>query len=197
MALNCEEKLSADILKDCDNIAFGGLEVNAVIINFDDIDKAASTLDGTNDLIITNLATKSGTSGFSLEGVKQTNGASFEFVIREDTTDAYKHLFAGVVLTPSADNKKRLDEMGSNGRYVVVVEKMWKGANQEDAFEVLGWDVGLELATMVWSSKEGNGAVKFELASVDTFEEPKMTRNNLETDYATTKTAFDAKYATA
>ena len=68
MALNCEEKLAADIEKDCDNKPVGGIEVNAVLINFEDIDKATSTLDVTNDIIITNLATKSGTSGFFVEG---------------------------------------------------------------------------------------------------------------------------------
>jgi hypothetical protein len=197
MALNCEEKLTADIIKDCDNIAKAGLEVNAVLINFDDIDKTASTLDVTNDLIITNLATKSGTSGYSLEGIKQSNGISFELVKREDTTDGYKHTFAGVILTPSAANKKLIDAVASGGRYVVVVEKKFKGANQADAFEVLGWASGLEISTVVYNSKEAGGAIKFELSTVDGEEEDRITRNNLETDYATTKTAFDSKYATA
>lgn len=197
MALNCEDKLSADIIKDCDNKPIGGLEVSAVLINFDDIDKAASTLDATNDLIITDLATASGTSGFTLEGIKQTNGASFELVLKEDTYDAYKHIFSGVILTPSASNKKAMAEIASGGRYVVVVEKKFKGASQEDAFEVLGWDTGMIISELVWNSKEADGVIKFTLASQDAYEEPEMTRNLLETDYATTKTSFDAKFVTA
>lgn len=196
MALNCEDKLSADIVKDCDNKPIGGLEVSAVLINFDDIDKTASTKSGTNDLIITNLATKSATSGFLLEGIKQTNGASFELVKKEDTYDAFKHLFSGVVLTPSAAAKKSVAEIASGGRYVIVVEKKFKGASQADAFEVLGWDSGLVISTLIWNSKESDGVIKFELSSEDGYEEPEMTRNVLETDYATTKTAFDAKFAT-
>jgi len=197
MAINCEDKLSADIIKDCDNKPIGGLEVSAVLINFDDIDKTTSTLDPTNDLIITNLSTFTGTAGFALEGIKQTNGASFELVKKEDTYDAYKHLFSGIILTPSAANKKSMAEIASGGRYVVVVEKKFKGADLDDAFEVLGWDSGLVISTLIWNSKEADGVIKFELASEDAYEEPEMTRNNLETDYATTKTAFDAKYATA
>ena len=196
MALNCEEKLTADIQKDCDNKPKGGIEVNVVIINFDDVDKATSTLDGTNDLIITNLATLSGTAGFFIEGIKQINGASFELVKKEESFDAYKHMFTGVILAPSAENKKRLDEIASGGRFVVVVEKKWKGDSQADAFEVLGWDVGLVISTIVWNTKEADGTIKFEIASEDGFEETMMTRNNLETNYATTKIAFDAKYAT-
>jgi len=197
MALNCEEKLTADIQKDCDNKPKGGIEVNVVIINFDDVDKATSTLDGSNDLIITNLSTFSGTAGFFIEGIKQINGASFELVKKEESYDAYKHLFTGILLGSSAANKKRLDEIASGGRYVIVVEKKWKGTDQEDAFEVLGWDAGMVISTMVWNTKEADGNIKFEIASEDAFEEPTMTRNNLETDYATTKIAFDAKYATA
>lgn len=197
MALNCEEKLTAAIEKDCDNKPKGGIEVNAVFINFDDVDKATSTIDGTNDLLITNLSTLSGTTGYNIEGIKQINGASFELVKKEESFDAYKHTFSGVILAPSVENKKRLDEIASGGRYVVVVEKKWKGTDQEDAFEVLGWDVGLVISEIVWNSKEADGTIKFSVSSEDGFEETQMSRNNLETNYATTKIAFDAKYATA
>ena len=196
MALNCEEKLAADIIKDCDNKPVGGLEVSAVLINLDDIDKVATTFDATNDLIITNLATKSATTGYLLEGIKQTNGASWEFVEKEDTFDGYKHLFAGVILTPSAANKKLMAQLASGGRYVVVVEKKFKGALSVDAFEVLGYNAGLKVKTAIWNSKESDGVIKFELASDDGYEEPEMTRNLLETDYDTTATAFTGKFAT-
>ena len=196
MALNCEEKLSADIIKDCDNAPKAGIEVNAVFINFEDIDKTASTIDGANDLIITSLATLSTTSGYNLEGIKQTNGVGFELVKKEDSFDAYTHTFAGVILNPSAANKALLQELASGGRYVVVVEKKWKGADQADAFEVFGWDSGVEISTNIYNSKESDGVIKFEMASADGYEEPKMSRNLLETDYATTLVAFVNKFAT-
>ena len=195
MALNCEEKLAADIEKDCDNKPKGGIEVNVVIINMDDVDKSTSTTDAVDR--ITNLSTFSGTSGFSLEGIKQVNGASFELIKNEEGFDKYNHVFAGVILNPSAENKKSLSNIASGGRYVVVIEKKWKGIDQDDAFEVLGWDTGMVISTVVWNTKEADGVIKFELASEATFEENELPRNNLETNYATTKVAFDAKYATA
>ena len=197
MALNCEEKLTAAIAKNCDEKPQGGLEVNAVLINYDDIDFGASTEDGAIKLIITSLATDSGTQGFFLEGVKQTNSISVELVKKEDSFDMYKHIFAGVILAPSAVNKELLAQIASGGRYVVVVEKKWKGTDDADAFEILGWDSGLVISTLIYNSKEADGVIKFELASEDGFEEPEMSRNNLETNYATTKVAFDAFYATA
>ena len=196
MALNCEDKLSADIIKDCDNAPKAGIEVNVVLINFDDVDKVTSTIDVSNDLIITSLSTYSGTQGYNIEGIKQVNGVSFELVKKEESFDAYKHLFAGVILNPSAANKALLKEIASGGRYIAVVEKKWKGIDNEDAFEVLGWDSGLEISTVVWNSKESDGVIKFELASVDGYEEQDMTRNLLETDYDTTLVAFVNKFAT-
>ena len=196
MAINCEEKLTAAIQKDCDNKPKGGIEVGVIFYNFDDLDKANTTFDA-NDMIITNLATKSGTTGYLLDGIKQVNSASFELIKNEEGFDKYRHLFAGVILAPSAANKKRLDEIASGGRFVVIIEKKWKGSSQADAFEILGYDAGLVISTVVWNTKESDGVIKFEVASEEGFEEPKMPLNILETNYATTKTAFDGLFATA
>ena len=197
MALNCEEKLTAAIQKDCDNKPKGGMETNVVIYNYDDIDKANTTFSGSNDLIITNLATNASTTGYLLDGIKQVNMASFELIKNEEGFDKYRHLFAGVILAPSAANKKRMDEIASGGRYVIIIEKIWKGASQADAFEILGYDAGLVISSVVWSTKESDGVIKFEIASEEGREEPKMPYNILETNYATTKIAFDGLFATA
>ena len=50
---------------------------------------------------------------------------------------------------------------------------------------------------MTNSSKENDNMIIFELASVDGFEEPTMPKTLLETDYATTKTVFDAAFVEA
>ncbi len=197
MSLNCEEYLTDSILKDCDNKPKGGIEVDVTFIAFDDVDKTSSTLSDTNDLLITDLVVTA--KGYSLEGIKQVNGASFELVKKEDAFDKYTHTFAGVILNPTVENKKRLSELASGARYIVIVEKKWKGADNVEAFEVLGWDSGLEISTATWSSKESDGTIKFEMASADGFEEDEMTRTWLETDYSTTKTALEGilNYVTA
>jgi hypothetical protein len=50
---------------------------------------------------------------------------------------------------------------------------------------------------MTWNTKESDGIIKFVLSNEDGYEEPEMTRTLLETDYATTKTSFNNKFATA
>ena len=197
MAINCELKLEGDILFDCGNKAKAGIEANIVFLNFEDVDKTTSTIDGTNPLLITSLSTFSGTTGYLLEGIKQVNGASSELVKKEDSFDMYKHLFSGVILTPSVENKAFLKQVAEGKRFIIALEKLWKGDAQEDAFEVLGWDSGLEISTIVWNTKESSGVIKFELTNADGYEETDMPRNLLETDYPTTKTAFGNKFATA
>lgn len=194
MALNCDI-LNADIEKDCLNKAKGGIEVNVVIIPFIDVDKATSTIDANGT--ITNLSTFSGKTGFFIEGIKQVQGFSWELVKRAEGHDKYKHLFKGVVLTPSAANKKSASNILAGERYMIVVHKLFKGLNQADAFEVLGFDTGLYAQTAVQNSKENDGVIMFELGSDDEFLEDEMPRNNLETDFATTLVAFNNKYATA
>jgi len=196
MATGCEEILTADISKNCDENPQAGLEVNVLLFNMADIDKATSTFDATTDLLMTNFATKTGTTGYLLEGVKQSNYASEELVIK-DYANAYKHLFGGVILEPSVENRKSLETLMSGGKFVAIVEKKWKGVDDDDAFVVLGFDAGLEASSSTWNSKENDGVEMFELASSDGYEEPRKAYNLLETDYATTLAAFVLKFATA
>ena len=48
MALNCEEKLTAAIQRDCDNKPKGGIEVGVIFYNYDDLDKANTPSPGLN-----------------------------------------------------------------------------------------------------------------------------------------------------
>lgn len=189
----CNDKLSADILKDCNNAPVAGLEVDILLVNREDVDQAALTYDGVNDLICTNFQLVSGSVGYLLEGIKQSNGASSELVVK-DFTNGYRHLMSGVMLAPSAANMRALEQIMDGGSYVAIIERKWKGIANADAFLILGLDSGLVASSSTWNSKENSGIELFELASEEEYEEPRKPRVLLETDYATTKTAFDAKF---
>lgn len=193
MALNCEEFLENDILKDCDEAPVAGLEVNILLFNKTQIDYSALTFDGANDLLMTNFQLLSGNTGYLLEGVKQSNSASSELVVK-DFGNFYKHLTAGAILNPSVGNMKSLESIMSGGDFVAIVQRKWKGVDDEDAFLVLGLDSGMTASSSTWNSKENDGVELFELASADGFEEPKKPRVVLETDYSTTLAAFTAKW---
>lgn len=194
---NCDGLLTGDILFDCEAPAKAGLEVDVILLNREDIDIDATTVSPTNKILLTNLALKATKTGFLIKGVKQIFAANQELVKKEIGTDKWKHTFTGAILSISAENKLRLQEMSEGASLVAVIHTKFKGVDNEDAFHVLGYDQGLELATSTWASNENEGTMQFELSSADGYEETTMVRTLLETDYATTKTAFDAKFASA
>ena len=193
----CEGLITADILYDCDNSPVGGLETDVVLVNVADIDVAALTFDAANGDIVTNFQLLSGKTGFLLQGIKQINSASSELVKKEFSSDKHTHTFNGVVLNVSAANKLQVNSMTEGAKYVAVINRKWKGASNLESFLILGLESGLELLTAAWNSNENDGVLQFSLASTENFEEPKLPNTLLETDYATTLTAFQAKFAQA
>ena len=197
MPIDCTGNLTADILFDCVNAPIGGIEQNVILIKKEDIDVAATTTDASSRVLVTNLQLKPGKTGFMLTGVKQANGKAWELVKKENAPDKFKHTFSGVIFNPSAVNKQQADSLSKGAKYVVVIEQVWKGADGDDAFEILGLSSGLELMTMTNNSRENDNMILFELASADGYEETTMPRTLLDGDYAATKTAFTNKFAQA
>jgi hypothetical protein len=193
----CDGLITADILYDCDNSPLGGLETDVLLFNVEDLDIAALTVDAQNGDIVTNFQLLTGKTGFLLQGVKQINSASSELVKKEFSSDKHKHVFNGVVLNVSAANKKQINIMSGGSKYIAVIDRKWKGEDNKEAFLILGLESGLELLTATWNSNENDGVLQFSLESTDGFEEPKLPNTLLETDYATTKAAFDNKFVQA
>ena len=193
----CTEEITADILLDCDNLPISGLEVNALIFNKNDIDTSATTFDASNKILMTNFQLLSGKQGFKIEGIKQSNTKNYSLVVKENLFDKWLHQFNGVIMNPTAANKLQLSNLSKDGRYVVIIEQLWKGANNESAFEVLGYNVGLKLTESVNNSVENENGITLVLASESNYEETEVPYTLLETDYTTTKTAFDNGFAEA
>lgn len=196
MAVTCG-LLEADFVLNCDDRAKGGLESDILLFNRDDVDFDSITYDATNSNIVTNFQLKTGKTGYLLQGVKQVNSTAWELVKQEFSFDTYKHTLNGTILTPSAANKEQAEKISSGGRYVAIVNRKYKGVDNGDAFEILGLGCGLEAETMTYGSSENNGVITFVLASVEGEEETSIPKTVLETDYATTLTSFDAKFAQA
>lgn len=197
MPVDCTGNLTQDILFDCDNVAVGGIEQNVVLINHEDIDWANTTFDADNDVLLTNLQLIPGKTGYSLQGVKQSNGKAYELVKKENAPDKVKHTFTGVIFSPSAENKQQANNLAKGAKYVAVVEQKYKGIGSADAFEVLGLKSGLELMTLTNNSKENDNMIMFELSSADGYEETNLPYTLLDVTYAATKTAFDNKFIQA
>jgi len=185
--------LTADILKDCNNRPKGGLEYDVVAILRDDVDWTATTFDANNPLLCTNLQLKTGKSGYKIEGFKSTNKAFFEKAT-DDFGSFYKHKFTGMLVNQFYANRQALYNLLNEERYVVVVEKKWKGDRKRSAFLLLGKDSGLVGNVHTYGSDDNNGVEVFEMATVEGEGERYPAINIDEGDYDTTKAAFDNKF---
>jgi hypothetical protein len=194
---DCTGKITANFVLDCDYLPIGGLTTNAILINFDDIDRTATTIDGTNRLLMTNLQLKAGKTGYLFTGVKQTNAKNYALVPKDANVDKWTHGFNGTVFNPSVENKLQVANLGLGGKYVLIVEQLWKGEDNEDAFEVLGYFTGLKLNEATNASGENDNVITLVLGSEEGYEEPSLPHNLLETDYATTKLAYDNLFVQA
>jgi hypothetical protein len=193
MAGLCDGQMTADILNNCNDAVIGGIEVDVLIFNNNDIKKQSTTFDPLNNLKVTNFELKTGKTGYLLQGVKQINVLKSELVKKERSNDRYKHMFEFVVLNPTVANRKVLHDM-NNGDYTVIVESKYKGLTSQEAFLIGGYDAGMQIQTTTWSSNENDGNISVTMGSIDGNEEPKPILTLLETDYATTKTLFTNKF---
>ena len=189
------EKLTADIVVNCDHLSISGIEADIVLIPFSDVDKSASILDTVNKNLITDLVLKTGKTGYILEGVKQIGGFNSEFVKGDlENLNKFKHGIRGRILSPNAANRVQFDKLASGDAYIAVVNKKYKGVDNKDAFLVLGWDSGLYLSLGTESSYDNSGQIMIELASDDDMLENKSPKTLLETTYDATLVAFANKF---
>lgn len=189
---NCAPKLTEDILFDCADKSKKGIAGGkAVLINFDDIDRSGSTVSGS---VISDLVLSSGTTGFALEWYKELASSNSSYSPSTDDYDGFLQNFLCRMGVPSADVAERSREL-KEGRFIVVYELRYKGALSAEAFNVLGWENGLKLSELTWSTLENSASVLFTLGTEDGDFEEYPFMKFLETDYATSKATFDSLFA--
>jgi len=191
--MSCIKKISADLLFDCANPPSQGIETNALIVNSEDIDRTASTVDTDGKI---NVVLKEETEGFLIQGIKQINSFNYELEVNDDSLNKVIHRYVGRIynLTPTA--KDQINAFIDGANVVVIVQNKAKGIDNLDAFEVLGYENGLEISEGTKNSQENDGAFTLTLASNPLSLEPRVPLTYLDTDYDTTLTAFENKLST-
>lgn len=196
--MSCLGKIAADIAAIPNERAIKGLEQNLVIINWDDLPKSGITYDVTNpNELATALALNSGTKGYALTGVcgKQNIKHANEFVTNENTENGFRHILPEIIWPDNSKaGRAELNKM-KNGRFIVVSERLWKGASDADAFLIYGLSIGLEMIVVSDASNENSGLPVVTFQTMEGFDEPYMPHILLDTDYGTTKTAFGNQFS--
>ena len=139
----CDFKIAKEIAFDCANMSEKGVEKVGYIVNYADVIKASCNRSGN---IISALALVSGARGYKIIVPEGTpfNGTLIEAVVGTYKTKWNKTV-AFVVLdsgpTVSADIIDKL----ANGKFMIVLENVYAGADAKNKFEVYGFEQGLKL----------------------------------------------------
>lgn len=190
--MSCDKKVTADLLFDCADAPKKGIDGGkGMLINFDDIDRSASTVNGAT---ITDIVLKTGTTAFAVQWYKDLASANSAFVPSDEDIDGFAHNFLTRLANSSALNAERAAEL-AGGRFVLVYETRYKGVDNAEAFKVAGWENGLRLSEMTNNTLENSGATLFTLATKEGDVERYPYSVFLETDYVTSKATFDAMFA--
>lgn len=181
----CLSTLADSISQDCDNPRVSGYEDTALIFNRNDIDWSSVTTDANNPRIITSFSLKEGKTPYVIYNPRVNpapfNGSNTSFT--QDTskyTKTVQFYYEGIGGAASMNVVEPL----ANGSYIVLLQR--KDHRGDGSFQLVGYQSGLVATAQVQDEETG-----YWLMTMNT-DEPFADVAYLDTDYATTKAAFDS-----
>lgn len=193
----CEKLLNQCIVADCENPMFAGVDNEALIMNFSQIDSV--TYDSTNGNIINGITMKTYTSsnntasycGYTCQqlGNKPFDGSQVEMV--EGTYgNRFNNTIQLAVLDNGPDVCKNIIDNFANGKFVVILKNEYKHENGDNKYQVYGVKKGMKASAItreVWGDNES--------AYIVTLIEENAPNSGMffyTTSEATTDTAYEA-----
>jgi hypothetical protein len=177
--------IGAGVALDCANIPVGGTSDRMIVFNLSDLDAAGTTYGANGE--ITSLALKSGSQAYQIDGLNQTIAPSVEMV-RQGSVPRYNHSAQFRAFKVDQVTKEQLEKMAS-GRMGAVLESLG------GKYEVYGLEVGLRAEEMTRNpnDQETNGLFVITLRTPENVPaEPRLPREYLNTDYATTTAELES-----
>lgn len=192
---NACAKIGKNIIYDCNNRSVAGIEQRLVLINEQDLAASGITFDATypNSLItqINLLPTK---VGYEVQGIKQIMNYTNSLVADENTEDGVKHSITGIkIYDPSEIIRDEINKYIAGAKVYAVLERKWKGVDNKHAFLFFGLKFGLMISEM--KDESADGVISISLSTYGKFKEPYLPHIYRDTDYATSLTAFNNKFA--
>lgn len=155
----CEHLIAADIAASCASPIRAGVEQVGYIINKSDIESIVE-----EDGIVTSIVLKKGKRAYQIQqlGQQPFNGTQNEFV-EGDYMNTFNKTVAFVVLGNSPSVSKDIIEPLANGEFVVVYENKYKVDSLQNAFEIVGAEVGARMTSASQNKYENQSAWTIEL----------------------------------
>jgi hypothetical protein len=149
MTIGCNQIVDC-ILKNCANLV-QGIKDKIYFINYDDVDKDFCTFDPTNSLLCTQLALKNVSPpayAYCLEGYNLSNEPKTSLV-KKKFQKVWEHGIVFRIFDNTPEDKLWISN-AVDSRFMVIIENNYNKdvppiAAGRTVFEILGWDLGLEL----------------------------------------------------
>lgn len=184
----CSALLAENIASDCDNPRVAGYEQIGLIFNKEEIDYSALVVDASNPRIIKTIAAKTGKKPFVVYNNKNNplpfNGTQTAFNADNDRYDKTLQFYVEGI---GGENAADVIEPLKGGDYVVILQR--KDHRGDGSFQVFGYQAGLKASEQVQDEDTGYWLITM------TCSEPSAEVAYFNTDYATTKAAFDTLLA--
>ena len=198
--VNVCAKLVSDMTYDCNNKSTGGIYQTIKLVNICDIvaNLADFTVESSNGADCKHSITAFAGDPADLNAVtadalpnKQLMNAGFT----SNDTDYGTYFTHTIQLFSQGMTEKavcNIKALGNGAEVVAFVHQKNMGENNEEAFWVYGFRNGLKLGEIAFSTSENSGNILIPLTSKEPDLETQPPLRLLLTDYATTKTFFDA-----
>lgn len=185
---NCEIGISGNFDRICGYTPKQGIK-NKWYGNVEDIDVSATVMANRGNLVTT-LVLKTGAKLYRANGTDKSHQLTSAAVIG-DFGNGHKHTDILNVIYRGADERERIQESTDGARLFSIVEKVDKGPEGKEAFEIAGLESGMLLAGFDYDSNANSGVGTLTVATKDGEEESTPPKLFLDTDYATTLTFLE------
>lgn len=145
MGNTCESLIAQDIKIPCEDQVTKGLESDGLIINRNDIDFAKTVIEGN---VIKTLVLKTGKKAYEIrqEGANPFTGTKTELNVGT-YRNSWKNTVAIVVLANTPDVCSNIIDGLANGKFVVILRNLSKGADGGAEYQVFGFAQALKAAS--------------------------------------------------
>lgn len=145
MGNTCESLIAQDIKIPCEDQVTKGLESDGLIINRNDIDFAKTVIEGN---VIKTLVLKTGKKAYEIrqEGANPFTGTKTELNVGT-YRNSWKNTVAIVVLANTPDVCSNIIDGLANGKFVVILRNLSKGADGCAEYQVFGFAQALKAAS--------------------------------------------------
>lgn len=149
---NCANISKNLVLSQC-AAGVAAIEPELILINFDDIDRASSEVNGN---VISELVLLDAKKGYKYSSAKNAMEADSPLV-KGTYRNAFDHKVVARVFDKTQDIKDELMKL-KEGKVVAIVKNVDK-RNEATRYEVYGWENGLEMGDLQAPSTDADGVI--------------------------------------